>query len=151
MSFLLRRLWTHYLFFESLETSDGSFLSNYKITGRHLVYFPIRFWVRTLNSQLVLWLVKNIRCFFTWQHRCTKGRRGGGGRGTSCTPRKCFEKLGHKNAIQHENRGPPRFLTTPSTPSKNLKMNENSCLTTINLLSVIYKVFSVRLWVWTHY
>ncbi len=29
-----------------------------------------------------------------------------------------FEKLDHKNAIKHENRGLPDFLTTLSTPSK---------------------------------
>jgi hypothetical protein len=33
--------------------------------------------------------------------------------------------LYHKNAIKHENRGPPpRFFTTPSTPSKEF---ENDC------------------------
>ncbi len=43
---------------------------------------------------------------------------GKGWRGvTSCTPYKDFEKLPHKNAIKHD---PPDFLTTPSTPQKNL-------------------------------
>ena len=41
--------------------------------------------------------------------------------GTSCTPSKYFEKFCHKNAIKHENRGPPLdSLTTPSTPLKRI-------------------------------
>jgi hypothetical protein len=53
-----------------------------------------------------------------------RGRRGGAGGGTSCTPSKYFEKLDHKNAIKHENRGPPpRFSHNPKYPlQKNLKM-----------------------------
>jgi hypothetical protein len=51
------------------------------------------------------------------------GGEGGGG-GTSCTPSKDFEKLGHKNAIKHENRGPPRFSHNPKYP---LKKFENNC------------------------
>jgi hypothetical protein len=44
---------------------------------------------------------------------------------TSCTPSKDLNKLSHKNAIKHENRGPlSDFLTTPSTPSKEFK---NDC------------------------
>jgi hypothetical protein len=35
------------------------------------------------------------------------GGRGGEEGGTSCAPSKDFEKLQHKNAIKHENRGPP--------------------------------------------
>ena len=41
----------------------------------------------------------------------------GGEGGTSCTPSKGFEKLDHKNAIKHENRGPPpRFSHNPKYP-----------------------------------
>jgi hypothetical protein len=40
--------------------------------------------------------------------------RGWGEGGTSCTPSKDFEKLDHKNAIKHKNRGPPpRFSHNP--------------------------------------
>jgi hypothetical protein len=46
-----------------------------------------------------------------------RGKEGG----TSCTPSKYFEKFCHKNAIKHENRGPPLdSLTTPSTPLKRI-------------------------------
>ncbi len=38
---------------------------------------------------------------------------GGRGRGLK-------EKLFNKNAIRHEYRGPPDFLTTPSTPLKRI-------------------------------
>jgi hypothetical protein len=41
----------------------------------------------------------------------------GGEGGTSCTPSKGFKKLEHKNAIKHENRGPPpRFSHNPKYP-----------------------------------
>ncbi len=44
---------------------------------------------------------------------------GGGGGGTSCTPLNDFEKLDHKNAITHQNRGPPsRFSHNPKYPIK---------------------------------
>jgi hypothetical protein len=47
----------------------------------------------------------------------------GGGRVTSCTPSKDFKKFGHKNAIKHENRGPPRFAHNHQyLLQKNLKM-----------------------------
>jgi hypothetical protein len=38
-----------------------------------------------------------------------RGRKGGGG--TLCTPSKKLKKFGHKNAIKHENTGPPRFFS----------------------------------------
>jgi hypothetical protein len=62
------------------------------------------------------------------------GKREGEEGGTSCTPSKDFEKFGHKNAIKHENRGPPTprldFLTTPRTPSKEF---ENDCTSMIKI------------------
>jgi hypothetical protein len=42
-------------------------------------------------------------------HKGGDGRRGG----PSSTPSKDFGKFGHKNAIKHENRGPPRFFHNP--------------------------------------
>jgi hypothetical protein len=43
-----------------------------------------------------------------WGHRYVGTPRGRGVK---------FEKVGHKNAMKHENRGPPLdFLATPSTP-----------------------------------
>jgi hypothetical protein len=57
----------------------------------------------------------------------TRGEGVGGG--TLCTSIKDFEKLDLENAIKHENRGPlPDFLTTPSTPSKELE-NEFESMT----------------------
>ena len=45
--------------------------------------------------------------------------------GTSCNPSKDFEKFGLKNAIKHENRGPPPiFFHNPMSPSKEF---ENDC------------------------
>ncbi len=40
----------------------------------------------------------------TLSHRCTQEGEEGG---TSCIPSEDFENLNHKNAIKHENRGPP--------------------------------------------
>jgi hypothetical protein len=48
----------------------------------------------------------------------------GGGRG-SCTPPKDFEKLDNKNAIKHENRGPPHSSKYPS--QQNLKISVHLC------------------------
>jgi hypothetical protein len=49
---------------------------------------------------------------------------GVGGGGISYTPSKDFEKLNRKNAIKHENRGPPPiFSHNPKyLPQNNLKM-----------------------------
>jgi len=47
-----------------------------------------------------------------------------GGGGTSCTPSKDFKNYGRKNAVKHENRGPPRFSHNPMYPSKEF---ENEC------------------------
>jgi hypothetical protein len=52
-----------------------------------------------------------------------KYARGDGvGRGgvTSCTPSKGFEKFGLKNAIKHENRGPPLIFSQPTYPLKRI-------------------------------
>jgi len=48
--------------------------------------------------------------------------QGGGGEwGISCTPSKDLEKLDHKNAITHENRGPPpRFSYNHKYPLKRI-------------------------------
>ncbi len=53
----------------------------------------------------------------------------GGRRSTSYTPSKDFEKLDHKNAIKHVNRGfPPRFSHNPKyPPQKNFKMTVHLC------------------------
>jgi hypothetical protein len=56
---------------------------------------------------------------------CIDAHRGWGERGeegnTSCTPSKDFEKLDHKNAIKHENRGPPpTFSPNPKYPLKRI-------------------------------
>jgi hypothetical protein len=53
-----------------------------------------------------------------------------GGRGergyTSCSSSKDFEKLDHKNAIKHKNRGPsPRFSHITKYPPS--KQSENDC------------------------
>jgi hypothetical protein len=64
------------------------------------------------------------------EHRCTQRRDGGGRRGaTSLHPSKDFEKLDHKNAIKHKNRGPPpRFSHYPKYPPKRkLKMTVHVC------------------------
>jgi hypothetical protein len=46
--------------------------------------------------------------------------------GNSCTHSKDFEKLDHKNAIKHENRGPPpTFSHNPQFPTS--KEIENDC------------------------
>jgi hypothetical protein len=48
------------------------------------------------------------------------GERGEEG-GSSCTPSKDFEKLYHKNAIKHENRGPPHIIYhNPNHPLKRI-------------------------------
>jgi hypothetical protein len=54
---------------------------------------------------------------------------GGGGVPPHCTPSKDFEKLDHKNAIKHKNRGPPhRFSHYPKYPPKRkLKMTVHLC------------------------
>jgi hypothetical protein len=54
----------------------------------------------------------NVRAPWEWKEITLTtnidAHRGGGG--TSCTPSKDFEKLDHKNALKHENRGhPPKF------------------------------------------
>ncbi len=60
-------------------------------------------------------------------HRCTTQRGGGG---TSCTPSKEFEKLDHKNAIKHEDIGPPHiFSHNPNYPSQ--KQFEKDCASLI--------------------
>jgi hypothetical protein len=46
--------------------------------------------------------------------------------GTSCTLSKDFDKFGHKNAINHENRGPP------STTLKEFETDCASMLKSIN-------------------
>jgi hypothetical protein len=54
-------------------------------------------------------------------HKGGEGEEGG----TSCTPSKDFEKFYYKNAIKHENRGPPpRFSHNSMYP---LKEYENDC------------------------
>jgi hypothetical protein len=68
-----------------------------------------------------------------------KGKRWEVG-GTSCTPSEDFEKFGHKNAIKHENRGPPRFFKAPCTHSKEF---ENDCGASIVLRSCHFKYFVI--------
>jgi hypothetical protein len=52
------------------------------------------------------------------------GKRGEEG-GTSCTHLKVFEKLDHKNAIKHVNRGHPLYFLTPTRTL--YKEFENNC------------------------
>jgi hypothetical protein len=47
-----------------------------------------------------------------------RGERGEGG--TSCTPKKIFEKFSHKNAIKHDPPPPPIFSQPQVPPQKNL-------------------------------
>jgi hypothetical protein len=64
------------------------------------------------------------------EHRCIQRRDGGGGGvPPHCTPLKDFEKLDHKNAIKHKNRGPPpRFSYNPKyPPQRKLKMTVQLC------------------------
>jgi hypothetical protein len=57
----------------------------------------------------------------------TQVGRGVGG-GHLMYPSKDFEKFGHKNAIKHENKGPPRFSRNrKNPPQKNLKMTVHLC------------------------
>jgi hypothetical protein len=61
---------------------------------------------------------------YGWLHRCTQGEGGEGEGGTLYTTSRDFDKLDHKNAIKHINKGPPsRFFHNPKNPPKtNLKM-----------------------------
>jgi hypothetical protein len=61
-------------------------------------------------------------CLSIDAHKGGKGEEGG----TSCTPSKDFQKLDHKNAIKHKNRGPPQrfFQNHEYYPSYKI---ENDC------------------------
>ncbi len=64
----------------------------------------------TTNHVYHGWQIKEM---FKDAHR--EGGEGEGGEegGTSCTPSKDFEKFGHKTAIKHGKRDPPRFSHNP--------------------------------------
>ncbi len=52
---------------------------------------------------------------------------------TSCTPSKDFQKIGHKNAIKHENRRPPRFSHNPKYPPQNNLKTTVHCASSLKL------------------
>jgi hypothetical protein len=71
-----------------------------------------------------------------------EGGRGGLEGCTSCTPSIDFEKLYHKNAIKHENRGPPSQIFS-QPPQKKLKMTEGSQSMIALLIQSIPGTFAV--------
>ena len=58
--------------------------------------------------------------------------------GSSCTPSKDFEKLDHKNAIKHENRGLPQIFSQPQVPPS--EEFENDCA------SMPTKISQIKIW-----
>jgi hypothetical protein len=104
---------------------------------------PMLGWVR-----LGLFRIGEVR--LSCNHRCTQGVGGvvekGEEGGTSCNPSKDFEKLDHKNAIKHENRGHPPSHNPKYPLRKNLKMTEHlQYVSNISLYHPNYPNFSQML------